>query len=580
MVPTGEEHGGFLDFPAKVGVLARDTDAADVLAPLVTAGRGARPFDASWAPPLPDREYRYAQPGRLGAPDDDAAIRSVGIIGGGTAGYLTALALRARLPHLSVTIVESSRIPIIGVGEATTPSIVPFLHDYLDIDPQDFVAKVRPTWKLGIKFEWGPYPDGFMAPFDWAMNTVGVLGSLRERGHPNDFTLQSMFMQADRVPVFRLDDGSHVSFMDDLPFAYHLDNKSFVRYLKELASARGIGYLDATVEEVVLSGDDWVDHLVVTGNPELRYDLYVDCTGFRSLLLGKALKTDYVDYSASLLTNTAVTATVPAPDPLQAYTTATTMEAGWCWNIPMPAEGHIGYVHASEWISEDGAAKEITARYPEAKGFHTVRFRSGRYRDSWRGNVVAIGNSAGFVEPLESTALLMMTNTITSLVSLLPHTWRQAGGRDVFNRATADRWDGLRWFLAVHYRFNTRSDAPFWQAVRADVDVSGMQPILDMFERNAPLRFLDPTARYLLAVGCPLFYEMAGVDCVLLGQRHPTTRFTTTEPAQRWRDRRRAVAELTRHALDHRSALRAYDDDPELLAALVGAPSSWTAVGR
>ena len=245
---------------------------------------------------------------------------------------------------------------------ATTPPLMAFLHHYLDVDPFEFLEQVQPTWKLGIKFDWGPYPDGIMAPFDWGANSIGVLGSMAERGDPNAFTLQSLFMLHNRVPVFQVDDDRYVSLMDDIPFAYHLENRSLVRFLTNLAKERGIRHLDAEIAEVQVSGEDWIKSLHTTDGQSLTFDLYIDATGFRSLLLGKALKTDYQSYSDSLFTDTAVTGYTKQSEAIEPYTTAATMDAGWCWTIPVPEEDHVGYVYSSAPISADDAAKAKAAK--------------------------------------------------------------------------------------------------------------------------------------------------------------------------------------------------------------------------
>lgn len=359
--------------------------------------------------------------------DDPKAVRTVGVIGGGTAGYLTALALKAKRPWLEVTLVESSTVPIIGVGEATVPLMVTFLHHYLGIDPMDLYREVQPTWKLGIKFEWGPNPDGFMAPFDWAANSVGVLGSLAEQGDINAFTLQSLLMMADRTPVFGPDDAP-ISLMKYPAFAYHLDNERFVRFLTSLARSRGVGHIDAKIAEVVLGGPEWVDHLLTTDGRRLSFDFYVDCSGFRSLLLGKAMDTPFHSYADSLFTDSAVTGNTEHGGHIKPYTTATTMNSGWCWTIPTRESDHHGYVYSSAAISDEEAAEELARRFPGITAPRQVRFRVGRHDQAWRGNTMAIGNSYGFVEPLESSGLLMITQGILALVTSLPASWSDPVG--------------------------------------------------------------------------------------------------------------------------------------------------------
>lgn len=505
---------------------------------------------------------------------DPQAIRSVGVIGGGTAGYLTALALRTKRPWLDVSLVESPTIPIIGVGEATVPGILAFLHHYLGIDPAELYEQVRPTWKLGIHFDWGPHPDGFMAPFDWNSNSVGMVGSIRSTGNIDAATVQSLLMRSDRTPVFDVD-GQPVSLMKHLPFAYHLDNARFVAYLQNLAKQRGVRHVEAEVDEVVLGGDNWVDHLKASGDRKLQFDFYVDCTGFRSMLLGKAMKTPFQDFQSSLFTDSAVVGNIDHGGHLKPYTSAITMESGWCWSIPTPEDDHLGYVYSSSAISHNDAADELRRRFPGVGDTRVVRFRVGRHAEAWRGNVMGIGNSYAFVEPLESTGLLMITESILGLVAALPGSWADAQVRDAINTSIADRWDALRWFLSIHYRFNTRLDTEFWKHVRSNTDISGAQGTLDMFASGAPLRLRNPILKTYAQANAPIFYGLAGVDTLLLGQQVPTRLLHTAEPVEQWQARKSAADALVRRALPHREALELFHSTPRLLQELFTDDDSW-----
>jgi len=564
-----------------------DTDAGTAPPDLARLVDSFAPKDASlvrsWLgdSPWPDARYLRGGGERLGARptrpqrDDPLAVRSVGIIGGGTAGYLTALALRAARPWLEVTLVESSSVPIIGVGESTTPLMVTFLHHYLGIDPMELYEAVQPTWKLGIRFNWGPDPDGFVAPFDWDSNSVGIRGSLEAQGDINAATLQALMMVADRAPVFRLDDGRYVSLMKYLPFSYHLDNARFVAYLTRLALERGVRHVDATIGEVVLRDEEWVDHLRLTDGRELRFDMYVDCTGFRSLLLGQALATPFHSYADSLFTDSALTGNLAHGGHLKPYTTATTMNAGWCWNIPTRDSDHLGYVYSSAALDDTSAADELHARFPGIDELRQVRFRVGRHERAWRGNVMAVGNSYAFVEPLESSGLLMITWAALALVNTLPASWAEPQARELVNQALASRWDAIRWFLSIHYRFNRRLDTPFWKEVRERADVSGLQPLLDVYATGAPLRFRDPLTVAFANATAPTFYGLAGVDTILLGQRVPTRLLPPAEPLEQWHARKAAADVLVRHALPQSEALAAFDTVPRLHRELLENHDSW-----
>ncbi|HEX6346060.1 tryptophan halogenase family protein [Umezawaea sp.] len=560
------------DFTALLDAL--DPDEADAVRGWLGGGPGADPLAF-----LRDRE-RTPQPMPRPPADDPKAIRRVGVVGGGTAGYLTALALRAKRPWLEVTVVESSAIPVIGVGESTVQSIVQFLHNYLGIDPQELYRRVRPTWKLGIKFDWGSAPEGFMAPFDWSANSIGLLGSLETRGDINAFTFQSLLMAADRTPVYDLG-GRYVSLMKHLPFSYHLDNQPLVAFLCDLARERGVRHVDAKIDGVELSAPDWVDHLRTDDGERLEFDFYVDCTGFRSVLLEKALGTPFHSYSDSLFTDSAVIGNVEHGGSLKPYTSAITMDAGWCWNIPTRDADHLGYVFSSRYLDDDRAAAELARRFPGVTEPTFIRFRSGRHTEAWRGNVVGIGNAFAFVEPLESSSLLMITLMVMQLTRALPGTWAEPVSRSAFNGSLTAKWDALRWFLAAHYRFNRRRDTPFWRDARAGVNVDGLEPLLGAFADGAPLQLRDGFTRGAVRASVRTFYDLQAYDCVLLGQDVPARLLPITEDdLSAWRTRKAAADALVRTALPQHEALAVFDKEPHLLTSLFEDEDSWAAASR
>lgn len=527
---------------------------------------------------LHDNAANSRQPSELfprPSKSDPQAITSVGIIGGGTAGYLTALTLRAKRPWLDVTLVESIGIGIIGVGEATVPSMVPYLHNDLGIDPTELYRRVAPTWKLGIRFDWGTRPNGFMAPFDWHSDSVGVLGSLATQGDTRAFTLQSLLMAADKTPVFQQDNEAPLSLLPYLPFAYHLDNARFVRFLTDLAEQRGVKHVDATIAQVALSAHDCIDHLRTKDGRVLDFDFYVDCTGFRSLLLDDALSSPYTSYVDSLSTDRAVTGVLPHNGHIKPYTSALTMDGGWTWNIPTRYEDHVGYVHSSHFTSEDAAGEELQRRFPEVSNLKSVRFKVGRHEEIWKGNVFAVGNSYAFVEPLESSGLMMITLEALTLAATLPGSWADPAPRTVVNTTMRQRWDAIRWFLAIHYRFNGQRDTPFWRHSCKETDVSGLEPLLDVFRAGAPLQFRNPFIRSLLEEAAPTFYGLEGFDCILLGQGVPARILPSEERPADWQARKDAADLLVHEALPAADALRAYDEDESLHDELLQDTSSW-----
>jgi tryptophan halogenase len=483
------------------------------------------------------------------------------VVGGGTAGYFAALAFQ-RHTAARVRLVESKALGHIGVGEATVPSIVPFLHSYLGIDTARFYADVRPTWKLGIKFVWGqPAPYRFLAPFDWGVDSIGALGSFHERGNLDEMSIMALLMDEDKVPLFALDDGRIASMLLHLPVAYHFDVSRLIAFLARLADERGVEHVDAVVQEVQRGPTGDIAAVVTDAGP-LHADFFVDCSGFRSLILGQTLGSPFVSFDASLFTDSALAFEIPHGGHIKPYTTATTMECGWTWTIPQQDDDHCGYVFSSKFCTPEQAEAELVRRFGVPNRVpRLVRFRSGRREHSWIRNAAAIGNASGFVEPLESTGLLMTTESIRLLVDGVNASadWSRAAQR--YNVQTAATWDGLRWFLSLHYKFNAALDTTFWHAAREDTDISGLAEVVDEFKAYAPLRSRDTVAiRGFDRLSSVLFYGVPGIDCILFGQKVPARVIPSLEDHTAWRDRRDTARRLVKGALSMRQAL----DVPDL----------------
>lgn len=492
---------------------------------------------------------------RATAPGQEEMVRTIGVLGGGTAGYLTALGLRKRHPELSITLIESSEVPIIGVGEATTPAMPFFLHQSLGFDIHELFAEVQPTFKLGIRFDWGG--DSF---FNYPFGSSHVLEAALYDGHIRDYSLYSMLMSADAFPLAATGDGDYLPLLNRSS-AYHLDNARFVRYLARKAREAGIEHLDLTLTDVELTEDGTeVASVISRDGRRLSFDLYVDCTGFRSLLLEKGLGSRFVPFDGTLFTDTAVVAAAPHHGRLVPYTRAQALSCGWCWSIPQMEEDHRGYVFSSAFCTAEEAAAEMRRCHPEMGDYRTVRFRSGRHEHFWKGNVVAIGNSYAFVEPLESTALHMVIQEIGLLAEALPLRKGDFGVQHLLNRKVNDNWDYLRWFLGLHYKFNRKLSSPFWQACREEVDVSLHQELIACFQERGPLSYTSGT---LFDYPDPL-WGSAGVDVILLGQEVKTRLPRPSMPEAQWRQGREVRQAIVSRALRQKEALEVWQARPEL----------------
>lgn len=413
-------------------------------------------------------------------------INHVLVLGGGSAGFLAAITLKHRLPPLRVTVLRSKEIGIIGVGESTTIPLVNHLHDYLRMDLSEFYRLAQPTHKLAIRFLWGPRPY-----FDYGLNfqlDLRYQGFAKVIGYYSgdtlDFGRLSALMTRNKV-FLRLPDG-RPNYNRDA--AYHLQNVYFVAFLEHYARRQGVEIVDDTVLDV-LQNDKGIAGLTLGSGATLAADLYVDCSGFRSLLLGKALGEPFVSFKSSLFCDRAVIGPWQRTDePIQPYTTAETMNAGWCWRIEHEDRIDRGYVYSSDFISDDEAEQEFRQKNPKVTSTRIVKFVSGRHERAWVKNVVAIGNASSFVEPLESTAVAVICADSFALAESLADSDRVVRPTQVwlYNQRGALTVDLVRRFLAVHYKFNTRLQTPFWRACVADVDLVGAEEYVEFYKENGP----------------------------------------------------------------------------------------------
>lgn len=491
---------------------------------------------------------------------------SVGILGGGTAGWLAALALRKKRPEIPVTLIESSAVPVIGVGEATTPLTPQFLHADLGLDARELFRRVRPTLKLGIRFLWGRPGDG---AFNYPFGPQRPLEPAVWDGDVEAASWRSLLMTAGKVPVLSNPSGTIHSRLGT-EVAYHLDNAPFVEWLREKGERAGVQRIDARVVDVEVGetseGAPRVDALIAEDGRRFVHDLWIDASGFRSLLLENAVGSPFVSFADSLFTDRAVVGKAPMDGPVPPYTQAETWNAGWCWSTPQRTEDHKGYVFSSAFLSDAEAEAEMRSAVPGLGETRVLRFRAGRHGDFVRGNVAALGNAYGFVEPLESTAIHLLIRQIGLLVDWLPWRPEERGRIELLNRKVNGFWDYVRWFLAIHYRFNRRLDTPFWRTCREDVDVSAWSELLEAFRERGPLS-QQPSLAHLFDPPDPL-WGAEGVDLILLGQG---VKSNLPEPPRSREEHGRWVSEakdLVDRALTHDEMLQLLDERPDLLNAL------------
>lgn len=419
-------------------------------------------------------------------------IKDVLVLGAGSAGLIAAISIKRKIPELNVLVVRSPAIGVIGVGESTTPNFPRHLFDYLGISRKRFYQLAQPTWKLGIKFLWGE-----SGRFDYTFN-LQLDTRYPDLSMPTGFYCKEDFTNASFPGALMHQDMAFPRQPDGSPdihdwHAFHIENKLFIEILEVVAKEEGVEVTDG---KVIGSerGDIGITAVHLEDGRKLNADLFIDASGFRSELLGKALEEPFVSFSNSLFCDRAVIGGWKRRDdePILPYTTAETMDSGWAWRIDHEHLINRGYVYCSNFISDDAAAEEFHRKNPRITDApQIVKFRSGYHKRQWVDNVVAFGNSGGFVEPLESTAIMILCSHVQVLVNFLQHARLEPTPtlRHLYNDLTSGTWEDIRDFLAIHYKFNGMLDTPFWRHARADTDVSGIAELLEFYEENGPTGF-------------------------------------------------------------------------------------------
>jgi tryptophan halogenase len=484
-------------------------------------------------------------------------VSSVVVLGAGSAGLLAALTLKRKLPHLRVRVVRSPEIGVISVGEATTIVFGRHLFDYLKIKPQQFYEGAQPTWKMGIRFKWGPRKE-FVYTFSFEY----------EQRRP-EMPRNNGFYYSDEQPwlgiasAFMLQDKVFPRRPDGLPLfhnnhAFHIENVTFVGWLEKFCRNIGVDITDATAKAE--TGGEGIAALVTDKGERITGDLFVDASGFRSELLGRALNEPYISYADTLFSDRAVIGgwQRATDEPILPYTVAETMEAGWCWRIDHEHLINRGYVYSSGFISDDAAREEFLRKNPKVAPDTTriIKFRSGRYARGWVGNVVGIGNAYGFVEPLESTALQVLCIEVSTLADALLDCRCEPNPSMVrlYNRYNNEQWDDIRNFLAIHYKFNKRIDNRFWRAVQADAKLHGAEEIVQWYQENGPS----------VLAGAALVhpsnsFRLDGFMALLVGQNVPYQKVHQPTPAEQkiWQEYREQLAAQARAGMTSEEVLHA-----------------------
>jgi tryptophan halogenase len=417
------------------------------------------------------------------------------IAGGGSAGWMTAALLSRLFQGLyKITLVESEEIGIIGVGEATIPAIKKY-NELLGLDENEFLQRTNGSFKLGIQFnDWLRVGSSYIHGF-------GVIGQnlewlrchqywlkMRAKGQAPDFAnfsintaaaLENKFMRA-------------AADMPDSPLAhiahaFHFDASLYAKFLRGYAEDRGVRRREGKIGKVNLRGEDgFVESVTMEDGEALEADFFVDCTGFRGLIIEKAMKTGYEDWSRWLLCDRAIAVPCERSENFTPYTKSSARPAGWQWRIPLQHRTGNGHVFSSKFMESDEAERILLENLDGAQmadPLH-VRFLAGKRKKVWNRNCVAIGLSSGFLEPLESTSLHLIQSAVIRMIRLLPDAGFDRSNIDEFNRQTDFEYERIRDFIILHYKATERGDTPFWRYCR-DMEIpSTLQRKMDLFAAN------------------------------------------------------------------------------------------------
>ena len=428
-------------------------------------------------------------------PEGSADLQNVVIVGGGTAGWMSAASLAHFLKsrNTRITLVESSQIGTVGVGEATIPPIMDFIR-VLGLDEDQLIKRCNGTFKLGIKFkDWSEIGTSFFHPFgqtgqplegvDFSAYWLGrrMAGSASRL---EDYSLMATAAEADR---FTRPIKGHNSPLSQITYALHFDATLFAEFLRDYAVERGVHRIDAKVSGAKVDGETgFITALQLEDGRSVPGDLFIDCSGFRGLLIEETLGAGYDDWRHWLPCDRAVAVQSTRNGPLSPYVLATAREAGWQWRIPLQNRVGNGYVYCSDYIDDETATRTLMSSL-EGEAITTprpLRFTTGRRRKFWIKNCVALGLASGFLEPLESTSIHLVQRGLALLLKLFPDRNFARAEQDQYNAMLAYEYERIRDFLMLHYIPSKRDDSPFWRQVRSIAPPDHLDQRIELFRSH------------------------------------------------------------------------------------------------
>jgi tryptophan halogenase len=418
-------------------------------------------------------------------------LQRVLIVGGGTAGWMTAAALSnvLRGDLTKIELIESDDIGTVGVGEATIPAI----HDFnrkVGLDEQTLMRETQATFKLGIEFvNWGKRGDSYIHPFGTSGADINGVAfhhywlDQQSQGNSTPFGQYCLAHVAAKAGRFALPLSDPGSVLSTYSYAYHFDATLYAKHLRQIATRRGVVRTEGRIVDVV-TNEGHIDSVRLEDGRTIAADLFIDCSGFRALLIGQALSVEYDDWRHWLPCDRALAVPSDNPERLEPYTRATAHAAGWQWRIPLQHRTGNGHVYSSEYISDD-EARSVLIRNLEAPARdepRLLRFTAGKRRRMWAGNCVAVGLSGGFLEPLESTSIYLIQAAILKLIERFPDAGFAAADRDDFNAQMSLHFEQIRDFIILHYKATQRDDSDFWNYCRTMTVPDSLAHRLRVFE--------------------------------------------------------------------------------------------------
>lgn len=429
----------------------------------------------------------------------DSNIKDIVIVGGGTAGWMaaSAIAILLRNPEVRIRLIESEEIGTVGVGEATIPHIR-YFNKLLQLNENDFLRKTNATFKIGIEFvNWGQVGESYFHSFGpYGVNMDGVhfhhfwLRHAKTAGAaPADaYNLQCLAAKENKFTHPKPDlRGSPLSTIE---YAFQFDASLYAKYMRGVAESRGVQRIEGKVVDVKQRAEDgFIEHVQLESGEEVAGDLFVDCTGFRGLLIEQTLKSGYHDWSHHLPCDRAVAQGCETTGPGMPYTRATAHQAGWQWRIPLQSRTGNGHVYCSEHISDDEAYVQLKSGLDGTPigDPRFLRFTTGIRKKTWNKNVVAFGLSAGFLEPLESTSIHLIQSAVARFMTNFPDKHFNQADIDYYNRKTEKEFEQVRDFLILHYHATQRTDSPFWNYVRTMDVPETLQEKINIYMENGRL---------------------------------------------------------------------------------------------